>query len=398
MNQHDEAKNILVTFDISSIAGRDQLSGVLRYLHTRPNWIPRLVSRPSEFTPDIVRNASDERIDGMIINHVGSPETEEELRRSEIPLAVIGIRNPELLSRTRSIAFIRNDNVETGRMAARYFRSLGNMRSFGYIPATKSDEEWSSGRETGFRLELSGSGCDVSVFDGGPNEGTEDYRRRLAVWLKGLPKPAAVLAAWDYPAVQALETCRAEGIKVPHNIAVMGVDNDPLVCDAAVPPLSSIPFDYERQGYESAAALDLLLSRMERRSRPVRVECRPLPVVVRESTAPIAPASALIKGALRYISRNAAKGVSSRDVAKALGVSQSLLTLRFREFAGGTIMDFIIAARIDRAKRLLATTKRSIREITVETGFRNENYMKGVFRRKVGMTMREYRARHQPES
>ena len=190
----------------------------------------------------------------------------------------------------------------------------------------------------------------------------------------------------------------AEGIKVPHNIAVMGVDNDPLVCDAAVPPLSSIPFDYERQGYESAAALDLLLSRMERRSRPVRVECRPLPVVVRESTAPIAPASALIKGALRYISRNAAKGVSSRDVAKALGVSQSLLTLRFREFAGGTIMDFIIAARIDRAKRLLATTKRSIREITVETGFRNENYMKGVFRRKVGMTMREYRARHQPES
>ena len=381
-------RNILVTFDISSIAGRDQLSGVLKYLHTRPDWIPRLVSRPADFTPEIVHNAKREMIDGIIINHAGSPETEEELVQSDIPLAVIGIRNPKLLARTQSIAFIRNDNIETGRVAARYFRS------FGYIPASQTGEEWSLSRAEGFRAELAAAEAEVSVFTCAANVGTEVSRRELAVWLKELPKPAAVLAAWDYPAIQALEICRAESIKVPHDIAVLGVDNDPLVCEAATPPLSSIPFDYERQGYESAAALDVLLSRPAKRASPVVIACHPLPVVARESASIIAPASALLKRALRYISRNATRGISTRDVAKALGVSQSLLTLRFREFAGGTVMDALIDARIAQAKRLLATTKRPIREITAVSGFRNPNYMKGVFRRKVGMSMREWRNRN----
>ena len=384
-------RNILVTFDISSIAGRDQLSGVLKYLHTRPNWIPRLVSRPADFTPEIVHNAKREMIDGIIINHAGSPETEDELVRSDIPLAVIGIRNPKLLARTRSIAFIRNDNIETGRMAARYFRSLGSFRSFGYIPASRTGEEWSLSRMEGFRAELADAEAEVSVFTCAANVGTEVSRRQLAVWLKALPKPAAVLAAWDYPAIQALEICRAEGIRVPHELAVLGVDNDPLVCEAATPPLSSIPFDYVRQGYESAAALDGLLTYPHRRLSPVGVACHPLPVVARESAAIIAPASALLKRALRYISRNATRGISSRDVAKALGVSQSLLTLRFREFAGTTVMEALINARIEQAKRLLSTTKRPIHEITVAAGFRNPNYMKGVFRRRVGMSMREWR-------
>jgi AraC-like DNA-binding protein len=123
----------------------------------------------------------------------------------------------------------------------------------------------------------------------------------------------------------------------------------------------------------------------------VVIACHPLPAVARESAATIAPVSALLKRALRYISRNAMRGISTRDVAKALGVSQSLLTLRFREFAGTTVMEALIEARIEQAKRLLATTKRPIREITVAAGFRNPNYMKGVFRRKVGMSMREWR-------
>jgi LacI family transcriptional regulator len=385
-------RNILVTFDFSSIAGRDQLSGVLKYLRTRPDWIPRFVARPADFTPGIVHNARREKIDGIIINHAGSQETEAELAQSDIPLAVIGIRNPKLLARTRSIAFIRNDNVETGRMAARYFRSLGNFRSFGYIPASRAGEEWSLSRMEGFRAELASAEAEVSLFSNAANEGTEAARRQLAVWLKGLPKPAAVLAAWDHPAIQALEICRSESIKVPHDIAVLGVDNDPLVCEAATPPLSSIPFDYERQGYESAAALDILISRPSRRVSPVVIACHPLPVVERESAAPIAPASALLKRALRYISRNATRGISTRDVAKALGVSRSLLTLRFREYAGGTVVDAINDVRLKQVRLLLETTRRPIGIITAASGFRSANYLKRLFRRKFGMSMRDYRA------
>ena len=97
--------------------------------------MPRIISRASDFTPEIVRNARDEQIDGIIINHAGSPATEDALAASDIPLTVIGIRNPKLVARTRAIALIRNDNVETGRVAARHFLSLGNFRAYGYIPA-----------------------------------------------------------------------------------------------------------------------------------------------------------------------------------------------------------------------------------------------------------------------
>ncbi len=394
MEKHAEAssRNILVSFDISSIAGRDQLSGVLRYLRSRPQWTPRLVANPVDFTPALVRGARSAHVDGIIVNHTGSPETERALAESDMPLAVVGIRNPVLLSRTSSIAFIRNDNIETGRVAAQYFRSLGNFSSFGYIPAAHHGEEWSTGRENGFRTELERHGRKISLFQGAADTGASLHA--LAKWLKALPKPAAVFAAWDYPAMQALEICRAEGLKVPHDVAVLGVDNDSLVCDATVPPLSSIPFDYEQQGFESAAALSALFKKPAlHRKRPMTVTCRPLPVFVRESAAAISPATNLLKRAMRYISKNAVKGISMRDVARDLGVSQSLLSLRFREFSGGTVMDAVIAARIQKAKHLLATTSRSIKDITAASGFRNANYMKAVFKRIVGMTMRDYRTK-----
>ena len=398
MRKEPTTRNILISFDISSIAGRDQLAGVLRYLRSKPNWVPRLLSRAADFTPEVVRNAHNEHIDGIIINHAGSPETEDALATSDIPLAVIGIRNPKLVARTRAIALIRNDNVETGRIAARHFLSLGNFRSYGYIPAAQSADEWSLSRETGFREVLENNGVDALTFPQTANAGTEEARKALADWLKSLTKPAAVLAAWDYPGVQALEICRAEKIKVPHDIAILGVDNDPMVCDATTPPLSSIPFDYEKEGYESAAALNVLLEKPARRAKPVMVACHPLPVFVRESAARIAPASGLIKQALRYITKNAVKGISSRDVAEALGISQSLLTLRFREYANTTVMDALIDARLKKTCELLVSTNRSIQEVTTASGFRNANYLKAVFKEKFGLSMREYRAAKRPSS
>ena len=172
--------NILITFDISSIAGRDQLAGVFRFLREKPAWIPRLISRPQDFTPDIVRNAKSEQIDGIIINHAGTAETEEALARSDIPLAVIGIRNPKLVARTANVALVRNDNVATGAMAAKYFLSLGNFRSFGYIPSAPATAEWSQSREEGFRCELRKRNLDLSIFRHNATAGTAEARQALA--------------------------------------------------------------------------------------------------------------------------------------------------------------------------------------------------------------------------
>ena len=392
-------QNILITFDISSIAGRDQLAGVFRFLRTKPNWLPQLISRPQDFTPEIVRNATSEQIDGIIINHAGSPETEDALAHSDIPLAVIGIRNPKLVSRTNSIALIRNDNKETGRQAAKYLLSLGNFRSFGFIPAVPQTAEWSVARESGFRAALALHRAELFVFRQNATAGTGSAWKSLSQWLHALPKPAAILGAWDYPAVQALEICRREGIRIPQEVAIIGVDNDPMICEASVPPLTSIPFAYEQEGYESAAALAQLIERKRNKHHPITVSISPSAVVERESAAAIAPASQLIKRAQRFIEQNAHKGISTKDVASAMGVSQSLLSLRFREFSDETVLAALIRIRLEKTKQLLAETSRSISHISAACGFRNPNHLKNLFRRRVGMSMRDYRKLHRtPDS
>ena len=392
MKARNAPRSILITFDISSIAGREQLAGVLRFLRERPNWMPRLISRPQDITPEIVRNAKAENIDGIIINHAGSHDTENTLAQSAIPLAVIGIRNPKLVARSRNIILVKNDNERTGRIVARYLLSLGNYRAFGYVPATPATEEWSLSRERGFRLELSEHKLSVDTFAHDATSGTEESREALAKWIKGLPKPAAIFGSWDYPAMQVLETCRREKIKVPQAVAVIGVDNDPMICEAANPPLTSVACDYEQEGYESAAALARLLERGKPCNTAITVTCKPTEVVERESAAPIAPASQLVKRALRFIEQKACKGISTKDVAKELGVSQSLLSLRFREFSDESVLDAIIRVRLERVKLLLTTTRRKFTEIARSSGFRNVNYLTNLFAERLGMSMREYRA------
>lgn len=398
VKKRQKRRNVIVFFDISSIAGRDQLAGVFRFLKRRPGWVPRLITIPSDFSPEVVRNAKEDKIDGFIINNAGSAETERELAKSDIPLAVIGIRNPRLIGRKKAIALIRNDNIETGRIAARHFLSLGNFRSFGYIPASDASSEWSVNRYRGFADEIRAHGGWAASFQCAAKMGSDEWLRRLASWLKGLPKPAAVLGAWDYQAVQAMEVCRAERIRVPQEVSVLGVDNDPLICDVAIPPLSSVPFDYEQEGYESAAALDRLMEKPALRSSQMKVICHPLKVFVRESSVPIAPATQLIKQALRFISLNATKGISTRDVAKHLGISQSLLALRFREYQRQSVLAVIQDVRLEVVRRLLGETHRSIGEITAAAGFRNANHLKALFHRKFGMSMREWRAQNGPTS
>lgn len=395
MSKRNTPRNILITFDISSIAGRDQLAGVLRFLRERHNWMPRLISRPQDFTSEIVRNAKAENIDGIIINHAGSPETENALAHSDIPLAVIGIRNPRLDARRKNIILIRNDNETTGRKAAKYLLSLGNYRSFAYVPASPATEEWSISRERGFQLELAKRDIRAMTFAHDTTTGTEESREALSAWIKGLPKPAAIFCSWDYPAVQVLETCRRESIRVPQEVAVVGVDNDPMICEASNPPLTSIACDYEQEGYESAAALSRLLVRGNPSNAAITVTCKPTEVVERESAAPIAPATQLIKRALRIIEQKACKGISTKDVAKELGVSQNLLSLRFREFSDETVLGAIIRVRLERVKTLLTTTHRKFAEIAKSSGFRNTNYLKNLFKERLGMSMREYRAANQ---
>ena len=223
--------------------------------------------------------------------------------------------------------------------------------------------------------------------------GTAGSREDLAAlkdWLLNIPKPAAVMTAWDTRATQVLNLCQEARIKVPRQIAVLGVDNDELLDESCVPPLTSILPDHEKLGYAAARELERLMSgRAHRGAKPFLI--RPVKVVERESAVASTPTAHILSRALDFIRKNAVKGIKVDDVAKALGISRRLADLRFQQFSGETINEVITRHKLDAVKKLLATTNRPIKVISESCGYTDLAYLKTLFKRRFGCTMRDWR-------
>ena len=309
-------------------------------------------------------------------------------RTTKVPLVLVGMEDERLTRRTDTTV-IRNDNEDIGAFAARHFLSLGRFNSFGFV-TTNTDESWSALRAQGFQRILAADGLDSHQFRTNFVPGSSEDLARLTRWVRELPKPAAVFAAYDRRAIHVLSACKDAGLSVPGQVAVIGVDNDRLLCDFADPPLSSIAPDHEEEGRIAAQTLDAMM-RERPRKRPDRILITGKRIVERESARQTTPATALLRRATDYIVRNAAKNIKTADVAKHLGVSRSLLDLRFREANGKTTSAFISETRLAEVRRRLRKTKQSIRGISRECGFANPNHLKNLFKRHFGMSMREYR-------
>ena len=374
---------------MSGSAGRDILSGVFHFTRMHPNWHTRLFQMPSEFTPDAFLAESAVGLDGIIASEPGPDETAALVRDSKIPLSFIGDPGPVLSTRRNGIAFTRNDDDQIGRIGARYLVSLGAHRAYGFVPTT-SRQYWSDSRERGFTEELKLRKAEPVVFRSPGAAGSREDLAALKEWLVALPKPAAVMTAWDTRATQVLNLCQEARIKVPRHISVLGVDNDELLDESCVPPLTSILPDHEKLGYAAARALERLMAeRVPKDTKPFLI--RPVKVVERESAIASTPTSHLLSSALEFIQKNAVKGIRVDDVAKALGISRRLADLRFQQFSGETINEAITRQKLDAVKKLLATTDRPIKVISEACGYTDLAYLKTLFKRRFGCTMRDWR-------
>jgi len=199
------------------------------------------------------------------------------------------------------------------------------------------------------------------------------------------------MAANDDTAARLLLFAEDIKLKVPKALAVLGSDNDELVCENARPTLSSVPPDFEEEGYRAAVLLDALMRRPET-VPPDSVFVPVRPTVVRESTATVSQAGHLVHRAQQFIEKNACRGVGVDDVARHVGVSRRLLYLRFREISGTTPFDAIRARRLEAVRRRLVTTHEPISEIAVSCGFENETHLMHLFKRRYGITMRAFRS------
>ena len=377
-------RRVAIVLRMSGSAGRDILSGVFHFTRMHHNWHTRLFQMPSEFTPDAFLAETEAGLDGP-----GPDETAALVRDSKIPVSFIGDPGPVLSARRSEIAFTRNDDDQIGRIGARYLVSLGAHRAYGFVPTT-SRQYWSDSRERGFTEELKLRKAEPVVFRSPGAAGSREDLAALKEWLAALPKPAAVMTAWDTRATQVLNLCQEARIKVPRHISVLGVDNDELLDESCVPPLTSILPDHEKLGYAAARALERLMAeRVHKESRPFLI--RPVKVVERESAIASTPTSHLLSSALEFIRKNAVKGIRVDDVAKALGISRRLADLRFQQFSGETINEAITRQKLDAVKKLLATTDRPIKVISEACGYTDLAYLKTLFKRRFGCTMRDWR-------
>ncbi len=219
-------------------------------------------------------------------------------------------------------------------------------------------------------------------------------RPNIDNWPSGfalLPRPVGIMACYDIKAQQVLDVCRELDLAVPEQVAVIGADNDELLCNLSDPPLSSVVPNSQRAGYEAAGFLDRMMSGQKVKSDAVLV--RPLGIETRQSTDTLAIEDAEIAAAVRFIRRHADTGINVGDVLKEVPLSRRVLESRFRKILGRTPHEEIVRQRIGRIQQLLSETELSLREIADRTGFEHAEYLSVAFKQATGQTPSEFRGR-----
>ena len=379
---------VLVAVRMGNATGRQRLRGIYRYLAERGDWDVQLVRSEAELTPRYVQTACADGIEGFLVCFHPDGETLAALAASGVP--VVTFADIPVQSHSRSFLRLPEENNNLiGETGARHFLSLGRFRSFGFV----SDVDglpWSRSRQEGFMQALGRRTQDFFPYVRVSGENDPHDMQTLAEWIAMLPKPAAIMAAWDYRAAQVLSACRNMRLAVPSQVAVLGVDDEEFICEGVTPYLSSIRVDREGQGFSAASALDGMLHGKRRAAIDAR-PFRSVQLVVRRSTAPLAPSAELVARALAFIEGEARSGITVDDVADHLGVSRRLIDLRFQELGLGGVGEHIRMKRLEAARHLVETTRQSIAQIAATCGFVSPDSMRNLLRRHFGHSVRELR-------
>jgi LacI family transcriptional regulator len=211
----------------------------------------------------------------------------------------------------------------------------------------------------------------------------------LADWLQSLRLPVGIFACNDERASDVVESCMLAGLRIPEDIAVLGVDNDDFVCEMSDAPISSIELNVQQAGYEAAQLLDKMMKDNERINARVMVE--PTRVVVRHSTDILAVEDIYVRDAIKFISQHIHEPIQVTDVAGAVGLSRTVLYEKFQRFLGYSAHQYIKRMRTEEMARLLVESEMSISEIALAMGFTGEDHIAEYFRKHKGMNPSKYR-------
>ncbi len=379
-------RRVALLIETSRSYGRDLLRGVKRYSDEQSSWSLFFEIRDLESKPPVwLKNW-----DGSgILTRSGSTAIANAVR-------LVGVPTIELRSMRRgsTFSFVGVDDPAVGVMVAKHFIDRG-FRHFGVY--SLGTESFFQHRSDSFVGELKRHSYDCSEFRqiGLPEKPGqwETQQKQLMKWVEGLPKHTGIMACTDSLGCWLLDACWRSGLRVPDDIAVVGVENDSTLAMMSTPPLSSVQLDGSRIGYTAAKMLDRMMQGKRPPKKPTLI--KPLGIVSRLSSDIIAVDDPLVAQAIGWIRDHACSGITVADVLSAIPLSRSSLERNFRQLLERSPNQEISRVRVERVSELLRETDLNLDQIARRTGFTTHQYMLHVFRKATGKTPGEYRREQQ---
>ena len=390
----EKTRRIAVAAERSSAYGRNFIRGVAEVAEQHPEWALTLLDPRS-----VTKKVSD-GYDGWICR-IADKRTSAALAVCDKPVIDCLCAVPCPL-----FASVRTDADVIGRLAAEHLlkRHFTHFAFCGYRQVIFSDR-----RRNAFASYLEGKHIRPAIYRpplrpsnrfgqdfllGDRVESPPDIDD-LAKWLTRLPKPVGIFCCDDLRAFQVLSVCSTLKLAVPSDVAILGVDNDPIYCLFSTPRLSSIDPDSTAIGRLAATTLATMLADAATARHPPALTVPPKGVVERESTNTYPGAPPWLMEALAYIRTNAAKGISAADIFRHVGFSRTLVERTFRERLSSTVQRLITETRLETARRLLATTALPIKEVALLSGFATLEYFSRTFTAAAGITPSVWREKNQ---
>jgi LacI family transcriptional regulator len=283
------------------------------------------------------------------------------------------------------------DHAKTGALAAQHFLDR-NFKNFAFVFFDNSTLE--KERCAGFEDALKKSGHPHQLFKWknkirAKTRSYRDVSEWLVTMLKNAPKPLAITAQNDDSAILILYACIDAGLSVPEEVAVLGADNNSLICDFAPIPLSSVDCDLHQLGYTSGKVLNDLIH--GKKAPPKLSRTPPKEVVLRRTTDIPAIENPAVAQAVRYIWDHFNEPINVETIIRLTGMSRSSVYYEFDQAIGSSIAKEISRCRLNKAKELLRTTDLSINEIAPACGFTGVVSFCRAFNREEGRTASSYR-------
>lgn len=375
-------KKIILLVETSREFGRQLICGIARYSRINGPW--SFYREPSELKSSIPRLKTWEA-DGII------------MRNSQIKKELLDMKLPTILvvhdsNRPDYLPAVITDAKGISKMASEHLISMG-LRKFAFCGF--DNYEWSNERKLHFKKFIEDAGYKIYLYEQSTKKKIQNWKNeqsQVLNWINSLPKPIGIMACNDDRGQHILEVCKLSGLKVPEDVAVIGVDNDPMVCELGDPPLTSIALNTEPAGYATAQLLNDLMNGEEMCGQEIVVSATHL--IQRQSTDHFAVHDEEVAKALRFIKQNAKNKLLVNDVVNVTLLNRRSLELRFRKTIHRSIQEEIRSVRVEWISQLLLETDLPISEIIPLFNFTDVEHISRYFKKEKGIGLKQFRKLH----